>query len=210
MLTPAVDDRHVYQHNGSSLVVIDRSTGTISATIADPFGSNSSHQYFGSPVIGHRNNVFAFAGTASSGRPSCNVEQREQRKISSFDIGTKSYQWSTSHAYLTAPAVANGFIYAARNDPMSLDAINEGTGQITWSWAPTGMGDTSFHRNIVVTDNILFVSTDRAVYALDLATRKSVWRFPKPGMLAISAGRTLYIATGARESDGGLVAIKLK
>jgi hypothetical protein len=33
---------------------------------------------------------------------------------------------------------------------------------------------------------------------------------PHPGMLAISADRTLYIATGATQSDGRLVAIRLQ
>jgi outer membrane protein assembly factor BamB len=93
---------------------------------------------------------------------------------------------------------------------MSLDAIDEVTGRILWSWVPTGNVDTSFHRNIVVTRNILFVSTDKTVYALDLATKMPVWSYPKPGMLAISADRTLYIATGALESDGKLVAVTLK
>jgi outer membrane protein assembly factor BamB len=93
---------------------------------------------------------------------------------------------------------------------MSLDAIDEATGQVLWSWAPTGNEDTTFHRNIVVTRNILFVSTDKSVYALDLATKTPVWSYPQPGMLAISADRTLYIATGASESNGSLVAVKLK
>jgi outer membrane protein assembly factor BamB len=93
---------------------------------------------------------------------------------------------------------------------MSLDAIDEATGKVLWSWIPSGTDSTSFHRNIVVTDNLLFVGTDKAVFALDLATKAPVWSYPKPGMLAISAGRTLYIVTGATASDGGLVAIKLK
>jgi outer membrane protein assembly factor BamB len=209
MFTPAVDDLYVYHHNGGALFLIDRTTG-VSSSITDPFGSTSGYAYHGAPMIGGRNNVVAFAGGAFSGRASSNVEQYDQRVFSSFNINTKSYEWSTSHAYLTAPAVAKGVIYAARNSPMSLDAIDEATGQTIWSWAPTGNGDTSFHRNIVVTRNILFASTDRAVYALDLTTKVPVWSYPMPGMLAISADRTLYIATGAQASDGRLVAVKLK
>lgn len=210
MYTPAVDDKYVYHHNGQTLFMIDRVTGTTSAAIADPFGSNSNYSYHGSPMIGGRNNVLAFTGGAFSGRASSNVEQYDQRVISSFNINTRTYEWSTPYAYITAPAVANGVFYAARNNPMSLDAIDEVTGKVIWSWTPVGSGDTDFHRNIVVTRNILFVSTDKSVYALDLATRMPVWSYPKPGMLAISSDRTLYIATGARESDGHLVAIKLK
>lgn len=210
MFTPAVDDNHVYHHNGAALYLINRATGAISATITDPFGSASDYSYHGTPVIGGRNNVLAFAKGAFSGRASSSAEQYDQRVISSFNINTKTYEWSTSNVYITAPALANGVIYAARKTPISLDAIDEATGKVLWSWAPLGNGDTSFHRNIVVTRNLLFVSTDKAVYALDLATRTPVWRYPKPGMLTISADRTLYIATGATESDGGLVAVKLK
>jgi outer membrane protein assembly factor BamB len=210
MFTPAVDDTYVYHHNGSALYLINRSTGTTAAIIGDPFGSTFGYSYHGAPMIGGRNNVISFAGGTFSGRASSNVEQYDQRVLSSFNINTGSYEWSTPYAYLTVPAVANGVIYAARNTSMSLDAIDETTGQVLWSWVPTGNGDTSFHRNIVLTRNILFVSTDRAVYALDLATRTPVWSYPKPGMLAISADRTLYIATGARESDGRLVAVKMK
>lgn len=210
MFTPAVDEKYAYHHNGAALFMLDRVTGEPVATIADPFGSTSGYSYHGSPMIGGRNNVLAFAKGAFSGMASSSTEQYDQRVISSFNIDTKRYEWSTSSAYLTAPAVANGVIYAARNAPMSLDAIDEATGKVLWSWAPLGNGDTSFHRNIVVTRNILFVSTDKAVYALDLATRSPVWCYPKPGMLAISADRTLYIATGARSSDGGLVAVRLK
>jgi len=78
-----------------------------------------------------------------------------------------------------------------------------------WSWTPP-TADTSFHRNIVVTRNLAFVSTDANVYAIDLNTHQAVWQYGKPGMLAISAASILYIATGATVSDGNLVAIKLK
>ena len=54
------------------------------------------------------------------------------------------------------------------------------------------------------------VSTDANVYAIDLSTHQSVWQYGQPGMLAISGGSTLYIATGATISDGRLVAIRLK
>ena len=210
MFTPAVGDSYVVRHTGNALALVDRATGTQVAMIDDPFGSSSGYSYHGAPVIGGRHNVFSFAGDAFSGRASSNVEQYEQRVLSSFDTDAQSWEWSTSNAYLTVPAVAGGVIYAARNDPMSVDAIDEATGQVLWSWVPSGPGDTSLHRNVVVTRNIVFVSSDVAVYALDLATRTAIWSYPQPGMLAISADRTLYIATGARESDGHLVAVRMK
>ena len=100
--------------------------------------------------------------------------------------------------------------FSARIDYKKLmDAIDEASGKVLWSWTPPGAGE-AFHRNIIATRNLLFFSTDQQVYALDLASKKVVWTYPQPGMLALSANRTLYIATGARESDGKLVAIRLK
>lgn len=210
MFTPAVDDNFVYHYNGLGLYVIDRASGATVRSISDPFGKNASHSYHGAPLLGGRKNAIAFAGGAFSGRASSSAEQYEQRVLSSFNLESQAFEWASANSYLTTPAVAKGVIYAARNAPMALDAIDETTGKVLWSWTPSGTQETEFHRNIVVTDNLLFVSTDKSVVALDLATKAAVWRYPKPGMLAISAGRTLYIATGARESDGGLVAIRLK
>lgn len=210
MFTPAVDDKSTYHHNGQSLVILDKLSGKETARISDPFGGNSGYAYHGAPVLGSRGNVIAFAGGAFSGRASANVEQYDQRKLSSFLIADKKHEWSTAEAYLTAPAVGRGVLYAARNSPMSLDAIDEATGKIQWSWTAPGGNDTSFHRNLVLTRTHLFVSTNSNVYAIDLSTKKAVWTYPAPGMLAISAERTLYIATGARESDGRLIAVRLK
>jgi hypothetical protein len=61
-----------------------------------------------------------------------------------------------------------------------------------------------------VTDSHVFVSTDRAVHAIDLATRQSVWSIAVPGEMALSAHGTLTINEGCRESTGSMVAVRLK
>ena len=208
MSTPAVDADHVYYYTGSGLQIWSRRTHGSVAFISDPFATNWGYSYHAAPALGSRQNVVAFAGSAFSGRASANVEQFEDRVLSSFNVASKSFEWATSSAYKTAPAIAEGVIYAAGGSPLTLDALDEATGRVLWSWKG-GNGDASFHRNIIVTRNLLFVSTDRAVYAVDLKTHLPVWSYPEPGMLALSASRMLYIATGARESNGKLVAIKL-
>lgn len=209
MWAPAADDTYVYHHNGAALFIIDRATGATVAKIDDLLGKASTSEYHGGPILGSRRNAISFAGGAFSGMASSNTEQYDQRVLSSFDLAQRRYNWSTANAYLTTPALAGGVLYAGRNTPAVLDAMEEATGKVLWSWFPPESAET-LHRNIIVTRNLLFVSTDRAVYAIDLATRKSVWRYPEPGMLALSADRTLYIATGGRASDGKLVAIRLK
>ena len=209
MYSPAADAKYYYHHNGQSLFIINRSTGVTEAEIEDLLGKRDGYSYHGGPLLGARNNAISYAGGAYSGRASSNAEQYDQRVLSSFDLAARKYQWSTGSAYLTVPALANGVLYAGRNAPASLDAIDEATGKVLWSWTPPGDGET-FHRNIIATRNLLLFSTDQKVYALDLASKKVVWTYPQPGMLALSANRTLYIATGARESDGKLVAVRLK
>ncbi len=210
MWAPAADDTYVYHHNGAALFMIDRASGATVAQIADPLGTgNTSNGYFGGPVLGSKRDAISFAGGAFSGRASSSQEHYDQCVLSSFDLTQRRYNWSTANPYLTAPALADGVLYAGRNTPSVLDAMDEATGKVLWSWFPPESAET-IHRNIIVTRNLLFVSTDRAVYAIDLATRKSVWRYAEPGALALSADRTLYIAVGATSSTGKLVAIRLQ
>lgn len=206
MDSSAVDESFVYSYSNTELTKINRSSGIIEARITDPFG-NTDREHHGSPVIGSMDNVVVHSGGGFSGRASSNVEQYEDRIISSFDIIENSYQWSSSYAYKTHFAVANGVVYAGRGSSATLDAIDEKTGDILWSWvAPDG--NSEFHRNIVVTKNLVFASTDKNIYAIDLNSHEVVWSYNEPGMIVISDSRNLFIATGMRQSDGRLSAFK--
>ena len=209
MSTPAVDGNHVYHYNGNALEVYSTGTGAPVASITDPQVAASDYSYHGAPMLGSDDHIIAFSGGAFSGRASSSTEQYESRPLTNFSLAARALRWRSSSAYLTAPAVANGVVYAGRNNPKSLDALDERTGQVLWSWPGTA-NDTEFHRNVLVTNNLVFVSTDRAVHAIDLNTHQSVWSYPSPGMLALSAGGTLYIVEGAREPTGRLIAIRLR
>jgi len=211
--TPAADQHYVYQYglvgNNGGLNVFDRTSGALVTFISDPFWpGSSSYSVFSAPAVGANGDVISFSGLGFSGQAASSSEQYESRVIVSYDIANQVYKWRSQNSYLTHPAIANGVVYAARNAPATLDAMSEADGHIEWSWTPPA-GDSSFHRNIVVTRNLLFVSTDVNVYAIDLTTHQEVWHYPKPGMIAISAAPMLYIVTGVRVSDGNLVAIKL-
>jgi hypothetical protein len=212
--TPAADAQYAYQYGigtGSpALKVFDRMTGATVASIADPFApASSGYSMFSAPMLGANGDAIVFSGGGFSGYGWSSSEQYGSRPLVSYNITGKTIAWRSANAYLTHPAVANGVIYAARNAPPALDALSEADGHILWSWTPPA-GNTSFHRNTVVTNNLVFVSTDANVYAIDLNTHQAVWHYAKPGMLAISGSSILYIATGATLSDGNLVAIKLK
>jgi hypothetical protein len=212
--TPAADAQYAYQYGFSTgspaLNVFDRMTGATVASIADPFApASSGYSTFSAPMLGATGDAIVYSGGGFSGRAASSSEQYGSRPLVSYNVTGKTIAWRSANAYLTHPAIANGVIYAARNAPATLDALSEADGHILWSWTPPA-GNTSFHRNTVVTDNLVFVSTDANVYAIDLSSHQAVWHYAKPGMLAISGSSILYIATGATLSDGNLVAIKLK
>jgi outer membrane protein assembly factor BamB len=209
MSTPAVDDAYAYHYSGTALEVRSAATGQSVATIVDPQVFDSGYSYHGAPVLGSADHIIAFSGGAFSGRASSSTEQYGSRPLVNFSLAGRSIRWRSGHTYLTQPAVANGVVYAGRNNPKSFDAIDERTGQLLWSW-PGIDTDLEFHRNVLVTNNLVFVSTDKAVHAIDLATRQRVWSYPAPGMLALSGSGMLYIVEGAREPTGRLIAIRLK
>jgi len=208
--TPAADAQYVYQYGVGALRVMDRVTGALAASITDPFASGfTGYSIFSAPMIGASNDVIVFSNAGFSGRAASSSEQGASRVLVSYNISAHSYSWRSANAYLTHPAIASGVIYAGRNGPMALDALSETDGHVIWSWTPPA-GNSSLHRNVVVTNNLVFVSTDANVYAIDLNTHLTVWQYPKAGMLAISGSGMLYIVTGATISDGNLVAIKLQ
>lgn len=209
MTTPAVDDSRVYYYSGTALLTYDIETGATLSSTPDPYAPGQGYSHHGAPMLGLPDSVTTFSGGAFSGRASSSVEQFDARSLINFSVDNNRARWRSSRAYITQPATAKGVVYAGSNSPKSFDAINEATGQILWSWVPPA-SDLKFHRNVVVTDNLVFVSTDRAIYALDLTTRQPVWSYPTPGMMAISGSGTLYIVEGAREPTGRLIAISLK
>ena len=208
MTTPAVDQSRVYHYDGTALVTYDVATGLKLSSTSDPYNPSQGYSYHGAPMLGQADSVTTFSGGVFSGGLS-SVEQSNSRALINFSVAGNAVRWSTLRTYMTQPATAKGIVYAGSNAPKSFDAIDEATGQVLWSWVPQSP-DLGFHRNVVVTDNLVFVSTDRAVYALDLTTHQPVWSYPTPGMLAISGGGTLYIVEGAREPTGRLIAIALK
>lgn len=198
--------------------VFDASNLTLKASISDTYapsqppsigGSTVDDGYYGAPVIADAKTVLSYSGADYSGVPLSSAEPLNSRALVSFGRSANTLGWKSAASYLTTPAVAKGVVYLARNGPAVLDALDVSTGAVLWSWSAPA-GDTAFHRNVVVVNNLVFVSTDKAVYAIDLTTHQKVWSYAAAGQLAISSNLVLYIATGATASDGGLVAIRLQ
>ncbi len=199
MYTPAVNEAHVYHYSGTSLEIWERTTGRYLGSILDTPASGNFASYRGAPVIGGHGNLLVYSRSGDD----------NGRILSSFNVESRLREWATIHEYDTGPAVANGVVYAGSDAGMTVDAIDETTGEVLWSWSPaSNQGDSAFPHNIIVTDDVLLVSTDVAIHAVDLATRQSIWRYDQPGRLALS-GHFLFIMTGPNTSDGRLVALDL-
>jgi outer membrane protein assembly factor BamB len=208
MNTPSSDGEFLYSYGGEMLHRLDPETGEIVARSGfETTGTQSG--YFGAPIIGDKGMIVVLRGTGFSGWVFASSEPYEDRYLDGYRASDLSLRWQSVKQYRSFPAAAKGVIYATSNNPKSLDALDEETGQILWSWVP-GPSDVTFHRNVVVTDTHVFVSTNRALYAIDLETHKSVWQQATPGMLSISPDRTLYVAEGTTMSSGTIQTYRLK
>jgi hypothetical protein len=203
--TPAVDENYVYSYLGGVLSALVKSTGQVAFTIRDPkfeFDGSSTH---GSPVLGTNGSVIALSGR--------NLHQ--DNRLISFNTVTRAVNWSITGRYGGNPVLAKGVVYAinvpAGSYRVTLEARKETTGALLWRWTPPGDGDGPLsgyqgdHGELLVTDNLIFVATNKHVYAVDLATRASVWSYWKGGTMALSANGVLYIDTG-----GTIGAVNLK
>ena len=197
--TPAVDGRYAYVPMGSAVKAVSLTTGKGEFDISDPAGT--SFRMYGAPMIIGPSNVIMMSGDT---------------RLINFDIAGRSVKWSIPGSFSMRPAYAKGVIYVANG--AQLEARSEVDGSRLWSWAPDEATADPFRdeynlyqagRNIVVTDNLVFVSSATKVYAVSLATHQPVWSFPKPGRLALSPNGLLYINVTTVDPNTGLYAINL-
>jgi outer membrane protein assembly factor BamB len=182
--TPAVDASYAYVYLGNQLQVLDRQTG---ASVSKMPGTESGWPYGLTPMLGAQGSVVV-AGSAT---------------LAAFDTA-KGLRWEVPGTYHPGPAYADKLIYVFRNQSLALEARNEADGALVWSWTPPQGAETSSN-NILVTNNLVFLSTDKATYAIDRTTHAPVWSYPFAGKLAMSANGVLYI-----NGRSSIVAVNLK
>jgi outer membrane protein assembly factor BamB len=134
--------------------------------------------------------------------------------INRYDLASGQLIWqitqTSSQPTLPTPgvfqamAVANGMVYVASgidniDGPgivATVAALNVTDGSTAWSWSPPASDFQVIVNDMIVTNNLLFVSTGQAVYAVDLSTHQTVWTLPVPGyQMAISPSGMLYIVS---------------
>jgi hypothetical protein len=67
------------------------------------------------------------------------------------------------------------------------------------------IGTRTFDSEVLLTDSLIFVSTNLATYGIDTSTHQLVFSYPFPGRLALSRNGILYI-----QGTGPIVAINMK
>jgi hypothetical protein len=184
--TPAVDSSGVYSYTGY-LQVVDPVTGSVTHSIQDPTFQNYIYIVDGSPVLGAPGSVFVanYANSLLNGGQIGNT-------LLDFNTNSNSIAWKVPGCYPTTPAYSNGQLYAVNNNPLRLEQRAEADGSLGWSWIPKS-GDGHFISEVLLTKNLVFVSTDIATYAISRATHKAVWSYPVSGKLALSKAGVLYV-----------------
>lgn len=187
--TLAVDGAHVYYHTGSELEILDRGFGSRYALITDPASDGAFVPGPTAPMLGSQGNVIVRSWHGAT----------HTAKLTSFDIASRQWAWSTVDSYTTPLAVGKDMVYAYR-EAISMPlvhAIDESTGNVMWNWIPPAPSQTNVAGNLVATDNLLFASTSGAysawTWAIDLSTRQVVWQYPASGYVVISANRMMYL-----------------
>lgn len=206
LCSPAVDDRHVYIYQQAgffiqqpSLQVFDRDTGVRLFWIAAPSEGYVPPSLQQAPVLGPNGRVYFALWSPWSGTPFVS-------RLIAFDTVKRSVLWNVVGSRFSSHAVVgNDAIYIVNGS--WLEARSPDTGEVLWTWmsGESGLGD--FEGGLVVSGKHAFVSNFWRTLAVDLTTRKEVWRDNGGGPMTLSPNGALYVQ---RHFDGGMRAFNLQ
>jgi hypothetical protein len=196
--SPVVDDNYAYAYTGYGFYALNLADGSQVFKV-----NNSSFNWWGyslndAPVLPGDGSVLVVDGVFNFGRAHANHLIR-------YSVSGKNESWRVDGSFVSDPAVANGTLYVINAATNALEARAVSTGALQWSWVPNGTDETVVVSNIVLTDNLAFVTTSAATHAVDLSTHQSVWSDAHTGHLALSSNKVLYIT-----SDTAIRAISLE
>lgn len=191
--TPAVNDTGVFVLINGTLYILDPATGTQRAAIVDPEAGWGGYDLHGSPVIGDEALVFGVSRGFG-------VDY-----LQAFDTGTNpALRWHVKGVFPGNPAYVDGLLLAANAATGKLEVYRASDGALQWAWTAPAK-DLALASSVLVTRNLVFVSSANKTYAIDRGTHEAVWTYPAGGELSISANGILYIQSAAR-----LTAINLR
>jgi len=181
---PAVDGSRVYTaFSSGGLLGVDARTGK---TVLE-----HHRQFTDAPMPGMVSDGAAYALAAGG--------------LVATDLKQGTFKWQGPEL-LELAAPPGAVLYGVASN--AIQAIDSASGKVLWSMPLPGPASVS--NPILATKNLLFVSSypqsDTGTYAVDIATRKVVWRYPEGGWLSISPNGVLYITP----STGTITAVNLK
>jgi hypothetical protein len=198
--TPAVDASYVYAYTGNDLWILNPVSGATVLQIPDPTFTNFVYEVAGSVVLGDPGYAFA-ANYANSNLSGCGIGNT----LLGFNTTLGTIRWQVAGCYPSTPAYNAGLLYVANDNPVQLEVRSATDGSLQWSWTPPLAADTRFDSEVLLTQNMAFVSTNNAIYGIDITTHKTIWGYPFVGRLALSANGVLYL-----QNAGPLTAINVK
>jgi hypothetical protein len=188
--TPAADAGRVYVYMGYAsaspgpspgrLYAINRSTGAIDYQILHPQSTSTYYGELQNVVLGAQNDAMALTrGSLVTGTNSILVN---------FDLVGRTIRWQTGGNWSGNLAVHAGILAVPEGTKLSI--LDETTGARLWDWtAPSDL------RQAILSDNLAFVASSTATYAVNLTTRQSVWSAPVGGEIALSDGMLIVSNT---------------
>jgi len=180
--TPAVNADWVTGYMDGALHLLDRHSGSVLGSITDPDYSWHGYDVEYAPVLTSQGNAIV----------------AEQGRLLNFNLNQMTLDWQLSEEFSAQPAYADGTVYAINNGS-SVQAIAATDQRILWQWdAPTNATGA-----IIVTRNLILISTATTTHALDRASGAEHWQFNSGGHLLLGSDHVLYILS----DEGRLSAI---
>ncbi len=187
---PAISDTLVRTNQNATFSAFERSSGSLRFALPVPGPASGSIQ------TTHELNQAVVAVDANSAllldRRNLNGSPRDNT-ISMVDLNTRQIRWQATGQFTAHPVAARGVVYVGNHKTQSIEARDVTSGAVLWSWALPAQNDDAFGDNLIVTNNLLFVSAKHNTWALDLASHQSVWSYQFAGKLALSGQGVLYI-----------------
>lgn len=197
--TPTAFNGRLFNAGTGTLIEINKTDGSRIAAVENQYPNMDMESYGTAAVASDAGSILTMSDSAAVGSSyyGHSTTFGAKRAISRYAATPLALSWSTGEFYDSTPVVANGVVYAYRYDPNQLDALDEATGQLLWSWSLPASEGTSFQDNLIVTNNLLFFGTDDGLKAMDLKTRSIAWRLSTPGCYGICHGRVGRISISA-------------
>lgn len=199
--------------NRPVLYMIDQNTGNIVKSIYPSSNALSLTQISPTPVVAGNNSIILgyFHSTFRAFRVE-KIDTALGKTVWSVETPVEpTGAWPDGNSAIgqagTEPVVIDGVVYFVNPGTQQVEARRESDGSLLWTWSPPAVDQAKFQwkTSLLAVSNMVFVSTDRFVYAISTTSGKTVWRYWNAGELAMSANGILYIS----KQDGVIDAVNL-